>query len=431
MSFRQYGGINYAARNNIVRNNYSNANNLSIMAKVGQPASYINFESDISGNTIYGPYIFQGDVDISGNLTVSGTTTLNSDLTVSDDALINGLTVGIGSGTGDNRSTALGFQALSTSNDGFNTAVGYQSLNITTGDSNTAVGYQSLKSNISGYGNTALGSGTLNSNDAGNSNTAIGVNAGTNNIGSSNTFIGANTNTNSSSISYSTSTAIGAGAVITTSNQIVLGGNNGSGYPNVYIPGTFTVTGATALNSTLNVTGATTLSTNGTIASFNLIPAGMIMAGVSLTQPAGWLLCNGAAYSRTTYSILFAAINTSFGAGDGSTTFNVPNYTAAFLRGIGSAGSNHSSAVNFGTAQEDNVKLHTHTITDNGHAHDIYYSSTSRGSSASTTITGIGPSGLEANTTVASNTTGIIINNNTGSAENLVYNFAVNYFIKY
>ena len=73
MSFRQYGGINYAARNNIVKNNYSNANNLSVMTKVGQSSSIINFESDISGNTMYGPYNFIGDVNVTGNLSVIGT----------------------------------------------------------------------------------------------------------------------------------------------------------------------------------------------------------------------------------------------------------------------------------------------------------------------------------------------------------------------
>ena len=49
MSFRQYGGINYASRNNIVKNNYTNANNLSVMAKVGQPSSIINVDSGLYG----------------------------------------------------------------------------------------------------------------------------------------------------------------------------------------------------------------------------------------------------------------------------------------------------------------------------------------------------------------------------------------------
>ena len=84
MSFRQYGGINYAARNNIVRNNYSNANILSVMTKVGQPASYINFESDISGNTR-----FYGNLDISGNLFVSGNIFLKENLFVDGNIILN------------------------------------------------------------------------------------------------------------------------------------------------------------------------------------------------------------------------------------------------------------------------------------------------------------------------------------------------------
>ena len=52
MSFRQYGGINYAARNNIVKNNFTNANNLSVMNKVGQPDSVINSDSDININGV-------------------------------------------------------------------------------------------------------------------------------------------------------------------------------------------------------------------------------------------------------------------------------------------------------------------------------------------------------------------------------------------
>lgn len=49
--------------------------------------------------------------------------------------------------------------------------------------------------------------------------------------------------------------------------------------------------------------------------------------------PAGWLECNGAAISRTTYAALFLAIGTTFGAGDGSTTFNIPDCRGEFIRG--------------------------------------------------------------------------------------------------
>lgn len=58
----------------------------------------------------------------------------------------------------------------------------------------------------------------------------------------------------------------------------------------------------------------------------NLLPAGSIVQFGATTAPAGWLLCDGAAVSRTTYAVLFAAIGTTWGTGDGSTTFNVPDH---------------------------------------------------------------------------------------------------------
>jgi len=51
------------------------------------------------------------------------------------------------------------------------------------------------------------------------------------------------------------------------------------------------------------------------------------------TPPTGWLKCNGQAVSRTTYSTLFAAIGTTYGAGDGTTTFNLPDLRGEFIRG--------------------------------------------------------------------------------------------------
>lgn len=52
------------------------------------------------------------------------------------------------------------------------------------------------------------------------------------------------------------------------------------------------------------------------------------------TAPAGWLKANGAAVSRTTYAALFAAIGTTYGVGDGSTTFNLPDARGEFIRGF-------------------------------------------------------------------------------------------------
>ncbi len=62
-------------------------------------------------------------------------------------------------------------------------------------------------------------------------------------------------------------------------------------------------------------------------------PSGAVQAFSQTTCPNGWLEANGNAISRTTYATLFASISTSYGVGDGSTTFNLPDYRGYFLRG--------------------------------------------------------------------------------------------------
>ncbi|WP_291299283.1 phage tail protein [Elioraea sp.] len=61
------------------------------------------------------------------------------------------------------------------------------------------------------------------------------------------------------------------------------------------------------------------------LASGAAIPAGFIMDFAGATPPTGWLLCDGSPVSRTAQAALFAAIGTTWGAGDGSTTFNLPD----------------------------------------------------------------------------------------------------------
>ncbi len=63
------------------------------------------------------------------------------------------------------------------------------------------------------------------------------------------------------------------------------------------------------------------------------VPTGCLSAFAGTTIPDGWLLCNGAKVSRTTYSALFAVIGTSWGTGDGSTTFTLPDLSGRFLEG--------------------------------------------------------------------------------------------------
>jgi microcystin-dependent protein len=97
--------------------------------------------------------------------------------------------------------------------------------------------------------------------------------------------------------------------------------------------------------------GANMLTTAGDIATFysegsgnwrctsyqhattGFVPAGAMMAYAGTTEPAGWLFCYGQAISRTTYARLFAAISTTHGTGDGSTTFNVPDIRGRVIAG--------------------------------------------------------------------------------------------------
>ena len=91
------------------------------------------------------------------------------------------------------------------------------------------------------------------------------------------------------------------------------------------------------------------------------VPAGAVMTFAMNTAPTGWLKANGAAVSRTTYAALFSAIGTTFGAGDGSTTFNLPDLRGEFMRGWDD-GRGIDSGRAFGSAQLDAFQGHWHAI---------------------------------------------------------------------
>jgi len=102
------------------------------------------------------------------------------------------------------------------------------------------------------------------------------------------------------------------------------------------------------------------------------VPTGSVHLMASTTVPSGYEKCNGQALSRTVYADLFAEIGTAFGAGDGSSTFNVPDLRGEFVRGWDDS-RGIDSGRNFGTAQSDQNKQHNHsatsTVTDPGHNH--------------------------------------------------------------
>lgn len=166
-------------------------------------------------------------------------------------------------------------------------------------------------------------------------------------------------------------------------------------------------------------TTATDAATYGQVAAVNSVMTGTIQMWPTTSAPTGYLLCAGSAVSRTTYAALFAVIGTTFGAGDGSTTFNLPNYadrmpigSGTIAASIGATGGSKDAVV---VSHTHTVSIsdpgHNHTINDPGHTHSVL------GTNSTTSIGG-GPvvfdSGYPAiQPGIVGSTTGISINNRT------------------
>lgn len=207
------------------------------------------------------------------------------------------------------------------------------------------------------------------------------------------------------------------------------------------VNGALSVGGSSTLSGTVTVGGASTFNgpvTINTSTTLNILPAGMIMAWVSSTAPTGWLICDGNIVSRSTYGALFAVITTTFGAGDGSTTFKLPDYRGAFLRGAGTHGTSTSYVgPSLNVSQDHATQTHTHTATstDSGHGHEIAQNNVSGNATAMTTTFQGGTRGYGGNGTGAgyANIT-TTINNSTTSVnpnETRPFNYGINWVIKY
>jgi microcystin-dependent protein len=110
-----------------------------------------------------------------------------------------------------------------------------------------------------------------------------------------------------------------------------------------------------------------------------ICPTGSIIMYGAATAPTGWLLCDGSAVSRTTYADLFAIIGTTFGVGNGSTTFNLPDLRDRFVVGAGTSYNNNDTG---GEA--------THVLTIEempAHSHNIYIGPHAQGTRAATYYT--------------------------------------------
>lgn len=101
-------------------------------------------------------------------------------------------------------------------------------------------------------------------------------------------------------------------------------------------------------------------------------PAGIVMPFAGSTAPQGYLLCDGSAVSRTDYADLFTAIGTTYGSGDGVSTFNVPDLSGRVVLGVSQShalGSTGGEATHVLTEQE--MPAHSHVVPAHGHGNDI------------------------------------------------------------
>lgn len=167
-----------------------------------------------------------------------------------------------------------------------------------------------------------------------------------------------------------------------------------------------------------------------------IVPSGVILdwGGPISSIPTGWLLCDGTAVSRNNFANLFAAIGVTWGAGDGLTSFNIPNLVGKFRKGTngtptpGTNGGNSSIVLDIGQ-----MPSHAHGITDPGHIHTVTdpthshgqnvvsnnvagTTGTQGGTAVNTTVVGLTAPAATGITQVDAGLTGITATNAAGSS---------------
>ena len=160
---------------------------------------------------------------------------------------------------------------------------------------------------------------------------------------------------------------------------------------------------------------------------FDRIPVGAQLPFAGTAIPSGYLLCDGRAVSRTTYKDLFEVIGTTYGAGDGSTTFNLPDKRGRVSVGFDSEDSDFDTIGKTGGEKTHILKVneipshsHTNTVSDSGtHTHDTWgtYQIAHASGSVRSTVTGSADEGRSNPTDLNGNPNHTVTINNTGGGQ--------------
>lgn len=170
-----------------------------------------------------------------------------------------------------------------------------------------------------------------------------------------------------------------------------------------------------------------------------VVPIGVPLPYFGASAPTRHLFCYGQAVSRTTYATLFAVFGTTFGPGDGSTTFNMPDLRGRALFGKDDMGGSAASRITAGVSGLDATVLgnpggdqrlhqHTHAVNDSGHSHGIDGSLVTSGSNQNS----LGGGADIVAATVHAAVTGIsIANAGAGSSQNIPPAMICNWIMRY
>jgi microcystin-dependent protein len=241
--------------------------------------------------------------------------------------------------------TALGCNALSTGLGSSNVALGKAALSTTTGAAvdNVAVGLQAALAITGGTGNVAIGVSALIQNQTGNNNVAVGGSSLGLATGGCNVGIGVQAGDGISTGTFNV--ALGPYVEVaspTGSCQLAIGFsatcNWLTGDSNKHIqPGA----GIRDCAGCLGCAGQYLCSTGTAVqwaTGIGDTPVGTVNWFAAATAPVGWLVADGRAVSRSAYAALYAVIGITYGTGDGTSTFNLPDLRGMFLRGVDNAG---------------------------------------------------------------------------------------------